>query len=250
MQKMDISKSKVAKYALLRHKKYRDKEGLFLVQGEKAVRDTIDSFQTEALIIKRNSPLSDKFNSEFILEATDADFRKISSLESVPEIIAVYRIPSVTSTVINDEKREFYLVLDGIQDPGNFGTIIRTAHWFGIKTIYCSPDTVDVYNPKVVLSSMGSIGKIKVIYTDLETLFSANNHIPVYGLLMNGKNLFEINNLTPGYILMGSEGHGPAEATLKHITEALTIPPANQHHRPDSLNVAVATAITLSQILK
>lgn len=229
---MEISKSKINRYALLRHKKYRDKEGLFLVQGAKAVNDTVNHFEVEAII-----------------EDPEA-IRKISTLEKLPEIIAVCKIPLQKGFDINPLKEDFYLVLDGIQDPGNMGTIIRTAHWFGIKDIFCSKDTVDIYNPKVVMSTMGSISKVNVWSCDLNVLFDENKHLPVYGLLMEGENLFKAKNLSPGFILMGSEGHGPKKETVERITRSLTIPPSNPADRPDSLNVGIATAITLSQILK
>lgn len=229
---MEISKSKINRYALLRHKKYRDKEGLFLVQGAKAVNDTVNHFEVEAII-----------------EGPEA-IRKISTLEKLPEIIAVCKIPLQKDLDINSLKEDYYLVLDGIQDPGNMGTIIRTAHWFGIKDIFCSKDTVDIYNPKVVMSTMGSISKVNVWSCDLNFLFDENKHLPVYGLLMEGENLFKAKNLSPGFILMGSEGHGPKKESVERITRSLTIPPVNPDDRPDSLNVGIATAITLSQILK
>lgn len=228
---MEISKAKIGKYALLRQKKYRDREGLFLAQGRKVVEDTMPHFQLEALI-----------------EDTEA-IRKISTLENLPDIIAVYRIPSrEVSLEVNPD--EFTLVLDGVQDPGNLGTIIRTAHWFGVKRIFCSRDTVDLYNPKVVMSTMGSIAKVRVDYCDLEKLFDANPEVPVYGLLLEGENLFACHDLKPGFIVMGSEGHGPAVATRQRITKGLTIPATVPADSPDSLNVAIATAITLSQLIK
>lgn len=228
---MEISKNRINKYAMLRLKKYRDREGLFLVQGRKAVDDTLPYFELEAMI--ENEP----------------DIRKITTLENVPDVIAVYRIPQ-TRRNLEVESDRFTLVLDGVQDPGNMGTIIRTAHWFGVKRIFCSPDTVDVYNPKVVLSTMGSIAKVDVTYCSLTELFDSNPGLPIYGMLLEGRNIFETDNLRPGFIVMGNEGHGPKESTRSRITEGLTIPAANPGDAPDSLNVAIATAITLSQLLK
>lgn len=229
---MQISKAKIGKYALLRHKKYREREGLFLAQGRKVVEDTLPFFELEAII-----------------EDTDA-IRKISTLENQPDVIAVYRIPEKGNNTLKIKGDSFVLVLDGIQDPGNLGTIIRTAHWFGVTQIYCSRETVDLYNPKTVMSTMGSIAKMDVTYCSLPELFEVNRGVPVYGLLLEGENLFRLQRVSPGFILMGSEGHGPAETTRSYITEGLTIPPAMKSDHPDSLNVAVATAITLSQLLK
>lgn len=228
---MNVSKAKIGKYALLRHKKHRDREGLFLVQGRKAVEDTMPYFELEALI------------------EDEADIRKISTLDNLPEIIAVYRTPKATLP-LETNRDEYSLVLDGIQDPGNMGTIIRTAHWFGVKRIYCSPDTVDIYNPKVVMATMGSIAKVEVRYCRPGELFDANPGLPVYGLLLEGEDIFQCGKMEPGFIVMGSEGHGPSEATLARITRPLTIPPANRADHPDSLNVGIATAITLAQLIK
>lgn len=235
---MELSKAKISRYALLRHKKYRDRERLFIVQGKKAVADTICHFEAEAVI-----------------EDLDA-IRKISTLENIPDVIAVYRIPErhfsseLPDIGMEEMSSVFSLVLDGIQDPGNLGTIIRTAHWFGIKRIFCSRDTVDLYNPKVVMSTMGSIARIEVIYCNLETLLSRYRGIPVYGLLLDGENIFKQGKLPYGFILMGSEGHGPTEKLREYISRPLTIPPAESANHPDSLNVAVATAVTLSQLVK
>lgn len=221
------SKAKLSKYALLRHKKYRDKEGLFLIQGTKAVADASPYYEVVDRIVDPD------------------EIRKISTLDNLPEIVAVCRIPE-TESRLKADRESFSLVLDGVQDPGNLGTIIRTAHWFGIRKIYCSRTTVDVYNPKVVMATMGSIAKVKVVYCDLTELFDSNANIPVYGLLLEGENIFTAKNLEPGFIVMGSEGHGLMNTTESRITKALTIPAANPVERPDSLNVAIATAITLS----
>lgn len=233
-----ISKSKIQRYALLRHKKYRDKEQLFIAQGRKVVEDTKPYFEIEAII-----------------EDPEA-IRKISTLENLPDIIAVYKKPENKTTSLKIDKtriiqkKEFILVLDGVQDPGNLGTIIRTAHWFGIRKIFCSRNTVDVYNPKVVMSTMGSIAKIEIIYCDLQELFGTNKDIGVYGLDLKGEDLFSLKGPEPGFILMGSEGHGYEVETEQYITKRLTIPPVDPKDHPESLNVAIATAITLSQLLK
>lgn len=229
---MEISKAKISRYALLRHKKYREKEGLFLVQGSKAVADTRPWFECVDII-----------------ESAEA-IKKISTLENLPDVVAVYKIPEREATLTPLPKDRFYLVLDGVQDPGNLGTIIRTAHWFGVNRIFCSRNTVDVYNPKVVMSTMGSIAKVDVTYCDLKELFEINGDLPVYGLLLEGENLFEVQCPAPGIIVMGSEGHGPSDETRLHITKAFTIPPAHTDDHPDSLNVAIATAVTLSQLIR
>lgn len=246
---MDISKAKLSRYSLLRHKKYREKEGLFIVQGKKAVEDTVGKFETEAILcldMGKNSVPEGASNIYLIPETV---MKKVSTLEKIPEIAAIYKIPK-TAIDLKAHPTAFTLVLDGVQDPGNLGTIIRTAHWFGIKNIFCSHDTVDIYNPKVVMATMGSIAAVKTVYCSLKELFENNQEIPVYGLLLEGDDIFKCGNIPPGFIVMGSEGHGPSAETVKYITRGLTIPPANPQDSPDSLNVAIATAITLGQLIR
>lgn len=246
---MEISKTRLSKYALLHQKKHRDRERLFIVQGEKAVRDTMPYFETEAIIIRKGIAFDKKGYGVDVLEASEGDMKKLSSFDSLPDVVAVCSIPS-PETNLKLEDTEFTLALDGVQDPGNMGTIIRTAHWFGIRRIYCSIGTADIYNPKVVQATMGSLGKIQITYCELTELFDANPLIPVYGLTLEGENLFEISSPNPGIIVMGSEGHGHSQTVFDRLTKCLTIPPANPKDHPESLNVSIATAITLSQLIK
>ena len=247
---MNLSKTQISKYTSLQRKKGRDREGMFLVQGAKAVADTIGHFKTELILIDNKlENVPSILDGEPILRVSENDIKKISTLDNPPEIVAIYKIPETTHN-LKRSPDEFAIVLDGIQDPGNIGTIIRTAHWFGIDTIFCSKGTADIFNPKVVQSTMGSIAKVKIIYCDLSQLFENNPETPVYGLLLEGENIFTQNKFQPGFILMGSEGHGPKEETLAYVTKKLTIPAKNPSDAPDSLNVGVATAITISQMIK
>ena len=141
-------------------------------------------------------------------------------------------------------KNKFSLVLDGIQDPGNMGTIIRTADWFGITDIICSEDTVDVYNPKVVQATMGSMARVNVHYTDLMPVLSTAD-VPIYGALLNGDNIYDTTFGTEGLIVMGNEGNGLRPEVIKLVTKAITIP---RFGGAESLNVAIATAIFCSEI--
>lgn len=248
---MKLSKSKASRYSLLKHKKYREAEGLFLVQGEKAVKDTIANFDVDALVVKEKGDIDISVFSDYPLyEASESEMRKISTLETIPDILAVYKIPCDRGNVLTADVTNFSLVLDCVQDPGNLGTIIRTAHWFGISNIYCSIDTTDQYNNKVVSSTMGSLGKVRILYCDLIKLFEHNPDIPRYGLVLNGQDLFKTKNLKPGFIVMGNEGNGMRNEIEKKLTHRLTIPPVNNHNHPESLNVAIATAITLAQLIK
>ena len=134
-----------------------------------------------------------------------------------------------------------------IQDPGNLGTIMRTAHWFGIDRIYASRDTVDIFNPKTVQSTMGSLGRVEIVYCDLGELMDKNPDMPVYGTLLDGKNIYKATLGEHGFIIMGNEGKGISESLRKRITSPLLIPPYDYSNHSESLNVAIATAVTLSQ---
>lgn len=246
----EISKGKIAKFAKLKSKKFRDEYGLFLVQGHKGVADTIGTFDVEAVIVRQDTDMDFSLvNGMHIYLATESDMKKITTLETVPEVIAVYKIPEDREIMPTLNPTKFYILLDSVQDPGNLGTIIRTAHWFGVTDIYCSKDTADCYNPKVVQSTMGSLGKVRLHYTCLPSLIKQNPEIPVYGLQLEGDNIFDNRDLKPGFIIMGNEGNGLCEEMKKSITRSLTIPPKNQVDHPDSLNVASATAITLALLI-
>ena len=246
---MELSKTRISRLALLRHKKYREREGLFIVQGVKAVKDTLGEYELDSIIIKKGFQGDFSIDPEKTFVADEASIRKISTLDNPPEIMAVFRIPEWGGT-LKPDCNTFTLALDGVQDPGNMGTIVRTAHWFGIKKIFCSLDCVDIYNPKVVLATMGSLAKIKIYYCDLVNLLDENPDIPVYGLQLNGENLFQQRDLPPGIIVMGSEGQGIRKTLKERITLSLTIPPASLADHPESLNVSIATAITIAQLVK
>ena len=221
------------------------------MQGRKAVTDSLSTFTPIAFVVDSGSD-EFEFLAELgvaIYEASQAEMQKISTLENVPEIVGVFKIPEPATPAVKSDG-DFYLALDRVQDPGNLGTIIRAAHWFGVRRIFCSKDTADIYNPKVVQSTMGSLGRVEVIYCDLEDLFKNNPKLPVYGLLLRGENIFNGKKREPGFILMGSEGSGISRELIPYITSPLTIPPANPEERPESLNVAVATAITLAELIK
>lgn len=174
------------------------------------------------------------------------ELAKISSLTTPQEVIALIKIPEWPQLQASVLKNKYALVLDGVQDPGNMGTIIRTADWFGIRHIICSQDSVDVYNPKVVQATMGSLARMNIYYTDLETTIPQLK-LPVYGALLNGKNIYHTEFKTEGLVVMGNEGNGIRPAIQKLITTAVTIPGDNM---TESLNVAIATAIFCSEIFR
>ena len=185
--------------------------------------------------------LSQKINFH---ETSAADIKKISSLTTPQDVMALINIPQWPDLSTANLKNSFSLLLDGVQDPGNLGTIIRTADWFGISTIICSEDTVDAYNPKVVQATMGSLSRINVHYTDLAG-FIKTSHLPVFGALLNGSNIYKTDFGSGGLIVLGNEGNGINPAIAKLIQNKVTIP---QRGGAESLNVAVAAAVFCSEL--
>lgn len=250
-QTQPLSKAKLGIFSQLHVKKQREKYRLFMVQGLKSVLDCLGEFEVEYILILKGSNVTEnhpELTECPLLIATEAELKKISTLDCLPEIIGIFRIPERRKELPTLRPDEVVIALDNVQDPGNIGTIIRTAHWFGIKKIFCSHGTVDIFNPKVVQSTMGSLGRVDVIYCDLQELFEKNAKIPVYGLLLDGEDIYKRKHFTPGIILMGNEGNGISKELYPFITDRLTIPPASSDH-PDSLNVAIATALTVSYII-
>jgi len=242
-----LSKSQISLLKSLQHKKFRIEHGFFLVEGIKSVKEFIDSaYQIEAIyhtytfdpnLLK----LSRKINFQGI---SLNDLEKISTLKTPQDIVALVKIPEwpvLTQAIL---KQKFSIVLDGIQDPGNMGTIIRTADWFGIKHIICSEDTVDVYNPKVIQATMGSLSRINVYYIDLQPFLSKIN-MPAFGALLDGTNIYQTNFGDEGLIVMGNEGNGLRPEIVKLVHKAITIPRIG---KAESLNVGIATAIFCSEI--
>lgn len=242
----ELSKNKTNIYSSLSNSKMRNKYGLFQVEGFKSVKDTLSSFELESIIyIKGKRP--DFVDDNMTLhEVPQNIMQKLSSLSTIPDVMAIYRLPEDMTYEFKNLPQKLYLAVDGIQDPGNLGTIIRTCHWFGIDNIFASKNTVDVFNPKTIQATMGSISNVKVNYCDLHELFDFNCDLPVYGLTLEGKNIFKSELKSFGFILMGNEGHGISRDLYNKITDPLLIPPMCNNHS-ESLNVAVATGITLSQ---
>ena len=259
MELPGISKGKIQLAASLSSRKIRRKEGLFVAEGRKCVADTIDSFDLEFLAAGREwaethggliDSLTDKYGA-CLYSADESELRKMSSLQTPPEVIAVYRIPALSDEDLTRPLPDgLYLMLDSIQDPGNLGTIIRAAHWFGVTRIFASPMTADIYNPKTIQATMGSIAAVRVDYTDLGLICAHNPQLPVIGLQLNGENIYKAKLPQKGFIVMGNEGNGLSPGMKESIDVSLTIPPYDASSHPESLNVAVATAITLSMIRK
>lgn len=246
---MDISKAKLSLYSSLSQSKTRRRQGLFTVEGEKAVADSMDMFEPEALMLVKGFefPKISEWRGA-VYEVTNEQMKKLSNLSTPSQIMAVLKQPEKENEGNYLAADGLYPVLDGIQDPGNLGTIIRTCHWFGLKRIYASHDTVDLYNPKTVQSTMGSLGKVEVIYTDLAKLFESSPGMPVYGTLLDGQDIFKATLGKRGFILFGNEGKGISLELRNYISHPLLIPPGGADHS-ESLNVAIAAAITISQFV-
>ena len=233
-----ISKNQMKLIRSLEMKKNRKSEQLFVAEGPKVVGDLLQAgFRPHSIFSTTSWPDSQQI--------TEDELRRISFLQHPQEVLAVFHMPETPGGL--PLPSSLALALDGVQDPGNVGTIIRIADWFGIDTVYCSADTADVYNPKVVQATMGSIAHVHIIYCDLLELFRQVS-CPVYGTLLDGKNIYEQELSANGIIVMGNEGNGISPAVRECITHRLLIP--NYHagvHTAESLNVAIATAITCSE---
>lgn len=221
---------------------------MFIAEGSINVLDFIKSgtavfelFATEKWIQSNKSTLTNITATPVLLK----ELKKVSALSSAAEVIAILALPS-TNTNFKIDLDKLTIALDNLSDPGNLGTIIRTADWFGIKNIYCSKNTVDAFNPKVVQATMGSLARVNIIYTDLRVLFANKpNNLPIFGAFLTGKSITEINPQKNGIILIGSEAHGISTDLFPFITQKITIPSKNQNssNNLESLNASVANAI-------
>lgn len=226
-----ISRNKIKLIRSLETRKGREKSGLFIAEGPKVVGDLQKA----------------GFQPEMIID-DEADVRQVSFLQHPQGIVGIFHIPE-TDADDKPDTSKLSLALDGVQDPGNVGTIIRIADWFGIEDLYCSHQTADCWNPKVVQATMGSIARVRVHYTDLVSLVDAlPDDFPVYGTLLEGKDIYQSELSNRGLIVMGNEGNGISEALRNRITNALLIPNYPKGRATaDSLNVAIATAITCAE---
>jgi TrmH family RNA methyltransferase len=237
-----ISKNNIKFVHQLEQKKYRRKEGLFVAEGPKVVGDLIAAGFKPRMLFAVNEWIQQK-RITTAQEVTEDELRKLSFLQHPQQVLGIFEMPAQSQqNALSDN--ELYLALDGVQDPGNLGTIIRLADWFGIQTIYCSEDTADVWNPKVIQATMGSIARINVVYTDLQELID-HTKMPVYGTLLDGQDIYAQELTSNGIIVMGNEGNGISPEIRKLITNKLLIPKFQEG--PESLNVAIATAITCSE---
>lgn len=241
-----ISKNQIKAITALTLKKNRDEAGLFVAEGTKLVDELRrcfvlkECFATSEWLVNNKNLYFDGIN-----EVTEAEYSKISNQKSPQGILAVFEKPR--NSELPDFASGLCLALDDVQDPGNLGTIIRIADWFGIKTIFCSMQCADAYSPKTVQATMGALARVRIIYTSLAELLSTQK-VPVYGTFMQGDDIYKTKLTTNGIIVMGNEGNGISPAIEKLITHRVTIPSFPRGEvNSESLNVAVATSVVCSE---
>lgn len=236
-----VSKNQIKLITSLQQKKYRIKEKLFFAEGIKVIQELLQSnFELEHLYTTQLDFNEIPASKKTII--SDSDLKKISALSTSNTCLGVFKIPKPQKL----KQKGLILALDDIRDPGNLGTILRLCDWFGIEELVCSLSTVDIYNPKVVQATMGSISRVNVNYIDLN-LFLETTKLPVFGTFMDGKNIYKENLPQEGIIIMGNEANGISSSIEKMISKRLTIPRFGNLKQTESLNVATATAIILSE---
>jgi TrmH family RNA methyltransferase len=251
-----LSKNKIKFINSIKKKKYREIHHCFFVEGEKMVDELLHSeIETTEIFatpdwLDQNKQIESIKNQTEIHEITETELKKISALSTPNKIFAIAKQPTYTYN-LNTIQSELSLFLDNINDPGNLGTIIRIADWFGIKHIFCSLESVDLYNPKVVQSTMGALFRVKVHYVDpIDFLSSANNlkDYMVYGTFLEGENIYNEQLSESGLIIMGSESHGISDDIKPHVDKKLFIPNYPKDRKTsESLNISVATSIICSE---
>lgn len=244
-----LSAAKIKLIHSLSHKKFRDENGLFLAEGIKIVDELNSCFECEFLAATEKW-FSDGHSCRAGQTAvvTEEELRKVSLLQAPQEVLALYRIPDRKGD-ISIASKELCLALDGIQDPGNLGTIVRLADWFGIEHIFCSKGTADIYNPKAVQATMGAVARVSLHYLNLEAAVSSlPSGVPVYGTFMDGADIYKEQLSRNGVIVMGNEGSGISSGLERIVSKRIGIPnyPAGRE-TSESLNVATATAIICSE---
>ena len=236
-----VSKNQIKFISSLHLKKNRIASQLFLAEGVKVIQELLNSnFILEHLYC--TEPLFDTVQPDLKSIISESELKKISALTKPNNCLAVFKIPASMPI----EEKGLILALDDIRDPGNLGTILRLCDWFGISQVICSEQTVDLYNPKVVQATMGSISRVNVSYVDLKS-FIQNSSLPIFGTFMDGSNIYKENLPNEAIVIMGNEANGISQEIENSIKNRLTIPRFGDLQLTESLNVATATAIILSE---
>ena len=246
-----ISKAKIKYIRSLELKKNRLADNVFVAEGPKVVGDLLRVMRARLIVATQEwmSCNESECHGAEIIEVSADELRKVSFLQTPQDVLAVFNMPDRNDTD-NCEVPigKLSLALDGVQNPGNLGTIIRIADWFGITEIFCSNDTADAFNPKVVQATMGSIARVSIRYVNLsEMLSTLPDGFPVYGTFLDGEDIYQQTLSDEGLIIMGNEGKGISAEVRRHVTRPLLIPNFRHGDGAESLNVAVATAITCSE---
>ncbi|MFB3390153.1 TrmH family RNA methyltransferase [Flavobacterium sp. LAR06] len=236
-----VSKNQIKLITGLHQKKQRFANQLFFAEGVKVIQELLESnFELEHLYTTLNDFETVQSSKRTLIN--EQELKKISALATPNSCLAVFKIPAENKIIDSG----LIIALDDIRDPGNLGTILRLCDWFGIKQIICSKETVDIYNPKVVQATMGSIARVNVNYIDLKT-FITQTKLPVFGTFMDGDNIYQSNLPQSGIIIMGNEANGISAEIEKIVTSRISIPRFGELQKTESLNVATATAIILSE---
>lgn len=248
-----LSKNQVSEIRALHQKKQRELHQLFIAEGQKTVLEIL-RFRPELVqhvyalrdFTEQQGELLQSLHTEFST-ITDSELERISILDQANQVLAICRYLKVPGLDF-DFTKHYSLYLDGIRDPGNLGTLLRLADWFGMTKVFCSPDTCELYNPKVIQASMGSFLRVEVVYTPLPALLNANTITHVYGALLNGNNLYR-ENLQNGLIVIGNEARGISKENTRFVNTPITIPAAVSN-ATESLNAAMAAGIICGEFFR
>lgn len=249
-----ITRETIKHITSLREKKYRELYGEFVVEGEKTVAELLNSgFEVVAVYaveswISKNARLAQNHKISFT-EITDKELERISNFTTPNKVVAVAKIKKATLPEFAASKG-FTLMLDDIRDPGNFGTILRTADWFGFDAIVCSETTVDLYNPKVIQASMGSFLRVNVVYKNLGNVLQQHPQMPVLGAFMDGIPVQDIKSTVKlGFVIIGNEANGISKELHSAITHKISVPLVpHGNSRPESMNAAIAAGIVMYEL--
>ncbi len=238
-----VTKNQIKLIKSLHQKKYRKQHKLFIAEGTKVIRELANSsLEVECVYCTEEIDFEALSCSKSMI--TTEEMKKISALTTASNCLGVFKIPKVEKPDFSD----LILALDDVRDPGNLGTIIRLCDWFGIMHLLCTEETVDAYNPKVVQATMGSLSRVNILYGNLQQMIIEAENLPVYGTFMDGKNIYkQIKLPQKGIIVMGNESNGISDSIQQLITERLTIPRFGDLQQTESLNVAMAVSIVLSE---
>lgn len=239
-----VSKNQIKLISSLHQKKFRQANQLFIAEGVKVIQELLDA-HFDLVHIYATEVLFETIEADQFSLISNDDLRKISALAVANNCLAIFKIPVAK----NFEQKGLVVALDSVRDPGNLGTILRICDWFGVQQLLCSPDTVDLYNPKVVQATMGSIARVNCTYADLIPVLEKTN-LPVFGTFMDGKNIYKSELPHEGIIVMGNEANGISEKIEAVIKNKLAIPRFGTLQQTESLNVATATAIILSEFCR